>query len=138
MTEKERRLISPVLEHLKRVFDYVVLDVGGCYDETAVQAIKNSDMLVMVSTLSLPSIGNTQKALQYFAGMGLSGKSIKLLVNRFSKKDEVNIKDAEKVFGKKITWQGQTRIWMLKIPRTRASHSSSSSPLPMRQKVLCS
>jgi pilus assembly protein CpaE len=104
MTEKERRQISPVLEHLKRVFDYVVLDVGGCYDDTAVQAIRNADMLVIVSTLSLPSIGNTQKALQYLAGMGLSGKAIKLLVNRFSKKDEINIKDAEKVFGKKVSW----------------------------------
>ncbi len=59
----------------------------------------------MVSTLSLPSIGNTQKALEYFAGMGLSGKAIKLLVNRYSKKDEINIKDAEKVFGKKVSWQ---------------------------------
>jgi pilus assembly protein CpaE len=105
MSEKERRLISPVLEHLKRVFDYVVLDVGGCYNETAVQAIRNSDMLVMVSTLSLPSIGNTQKALQYLAGMGLSGKAIKLIVNRYSRKDEINIKDAEKVFGKKVSWQ---------------------------------
>jgi pilus assembly protein CpaE len=105
MSEKERRLISPVLEHLKRVFDYVVLDVGGCYSETAVQAIRNSDMLVMVSTLSLPSIGNTQKALQYLAGMGLSGKAIKLIVNRYSRKDEINIKDAEKVFGKKVSWQ---------------------------------
>lgn len=105
MTEMDRRQISPVLEHLKRVFDYVVLDVGRVYDDTALQAIKNSDMLVMVSTMSLPSIGNTQKALQHFAGMGLNGKAIKLLVNRFSKKDEVNIKDAEKVFGKKVTWQ---------------------------------
>jgi pilus assembly protein CpaE len=105
MLDVDRRRLPAVLEQLRRVFDYVVLDVGSCYDEVGSRAIKNSDMLVMVSTLSLPSIGNTQKALEYFAGMGLSGKAIKILINRYSKKDDINIKDAEKVFGKKVFWQ---------------------------------
>jgi pilus assembly protein CpaE len=105
MLDADRRRLPAVLEQLRRVFDYVVLDIGSCYDEVGSRAIKNSDLLVMVSTLSLPSIGNTQKALDYFAGMGLSGKAIKLLVNRFSKKDDINVKDAEKVFGKKVFWQ---------------------------------
>lgn len=105
MTEVDQRRLPAVLEQLKRVFDYVVLDVGSSYDENGIRGIKHSDLLVMVSTLSLPSIGNTQKALEYFAGMGLSGKAITLLINRYSKKDEINIKDAEKVFGKKVSWQ---------------------------------
>ncbi len=104
MAEIDQRRLPAVLEQLKRVFDYVVLDVGSGYGETGLRGIKNSDLMVMVTTLSLPSIGNTQKALEYFAGMGLSSKGIKLLVNRHSKKDEISIKDAEKVFGKKVSW----------------------------------
>ena len=104
MAEIDQRRLVPVLEQLKRVFDYVVLDIGSGYGETGLRGIKNSDLMVMVTTLSLPSIGNTQKALEYFAGMGLSSKGIKLLVNRHSKKDEISIKDAEKVLGKKVSW----------------------------------
>ena len=104
MVDIDRRQLPPVLEQLKRVFDYVVLDMGRRYDEAAVQAIRNSDILLIVSALTLPSIGNTQKALEYFSGMGLGGR-LKILVNRFVKKGPISVKDAEKTFSRKVLWQ---------------------------------
>ncbi len=101
----DRNQLAFLMAQLKRMFQYVIVDIGGCYDETGASAIKNSDLLIVVGALSLPAIGNIQKALEYFSWIGFSAGATKLLINRFNKKDDINLKEAEKVFGKKVTWQ---------------------------------
>ena len=62
------------------------------------------------------------------------------MINRFSKMDEINITDAEKALGKKVSWRLPNFYMSSKIPRIRASRSSSSSPLPMagKESLRCS
>jgi pilus assembly protein CpaE len=67
-------------------------------------AIEISDMIVMVFVMSLPSITNIQKYLKFFDKRGLGRDKIKLVANRYLKKGDIRIEDAEKALNHPIYW----------------------------------
>ena len=48
--------VGTVLEILKGMFDVVVVDTSGAFDDFALQALDHSDLLVLVGTLDIPSL----------------------------------------------------------------------------------
>lgn len=96
--------IKKVLGLLKTMFKYIIIDTEPTFNDRTLSAIEMSDMLILTLILSLPSIKNMQRYISYLDNIGYKKDKIKLLVNRYLKKGDIKIEDAEKVLGLPIQW----------------------------------
>ncbi|HLC18313.1 MAG TPA: AAA family ATPase [Thermodesulfobacteriota bacterium] len=95
--------ITKLIELLKTMFDYIIIDTGAVIDERTIEAIKMSDSIMVVLIMSLPGIRHLQRYLKYFDKLGLRDR-VKIIVNRYIKKGDIRIEDAEKVLGRSIAF----------------------------------
>ncbi|MCK4487234.1 MAG: AAA family ATPase, partial [Desulfobacterales bacterium] len=98
-----------IMEHLlslmQRMFDFVVIDGGQSLDETSLKILEMSDIVLLVSILSLPCLSNTKKLLKSFHTLGYPARErIKVIINRHLKNPEISLKDSEVAIDEKIFW----------------------------------
>jgi pilus assembly protein CpaE len=87
------------------MFDFVVIDGGQSLGDMSLKILELSDTVLLISILSLPCLSNTNKLLRTFHDLGFPPKeNIKLLINRYLKKSDISIKDAETSLTKEIFW----------------------------------
>lgn len=99
-------VMQRILGHLMTMFKYVVIDGGQSQDDSILKAVQMSEHVMMVSILSLPCLNNTHKIITSLTDLGYSeDKNIRLVVNRFTQKSEVQLKDAEKGVGREVFWK---------------------------------
>ena len=60
---------------------------------------ESSDLILFTTALSLPALKNTKRYLSAMERKGLRRDRLKLIVNRYLPKADIQIKDAEKVLG---------------------------------------
>ena len=94
--------ITKIINSLKNIFSYVIIDTSSIINETSVSILNNSDLVLLVGMLNLASIRNLQKCNELFDNMGYKGDKIKLIVNRHIENSEISIKDLEKTVGKEV------------------------------------
>lgn len=97
------------MEHLltlmQGMFDFVVVDGGQPLDETCLKIIELSDTVLLVSTLSLPCLANTNKLLKSLHALGYPTKNrLKVIMNRYHKNSEISLRDAEAGIERKVFW----------------------------------
>jgi pilus assembly protein CpaE len=95
--------LRKVLGLLKTMFSYIVVDTQTVLDERTLAAIETSDMILLAFILSLPGIKNIQRYLNYF-DKTVSRNKLKLVVNRYLKRGDIKLEDAEKVLNYPIEW----------------------------------
>ena len=95
--------IKKVLGLLKTMYNYIIIDTEPLLDRIMI-AIEMSDMVLVVFVMSLPSITNIQRYLKFFDKRGLGRDKIKLIANRYLKKGDIKIEDAEKALNHPIHW----------------------------------
>lgn len=96
--------VREVIDLLKSMFSYVVIDTNMGYGDINLAAFDSSDMVYLVGVLSLPSIRNMQKALDVFGRLGYGPDKVKLLINRYLRKSEISIEDAQKTLNYEVAW----------------------------------
>jgi pilus assembly protein CpaE len=87
--------INKVLSILKTMFSFIIIDAETIF-ESSMTALKMSDKVFLVFTMDLPQIRNIKKYLDFFQEMGFGNDNMKLIANRYIKKGEIKIEDAEK------------------------------------------
>jgi pilus assembly protein CpaE len=98
-------IMERLLGVMKRMFDYVVIDCGQSTDKTALKTLQISDEVLLISVLSLPCLANTNKLLSSFVDLGYVHKErIKIVMNRYMKKNEITLQDAKKGIGHDLFW----------------------------------
>jgi len=98
-------IVENLLDLMKKMFDFVVIDGGQSLDETSLRIMQMSNTVLLVSTLSLPSLTNTNKLLKSFDALGYpSRERTRVIINRYLAKSEISLKDAESSIKKKIFW----------------------------------
>ena len=98
-------IMGQLLDVMKCMFDYVIIDCGQSTDETVLKAIQQSDEVLLISVLSLPCLANTNKLLRSLVDLGyLPKKRIKVILNRYINKSEISCQDAKKGIGHDIFW----------------------------------
>lgn len=95
--------IKKVLSLLKTMFSYIVIDTESSFHSSTTTALEMSDMILLVFVMSLPGIKDVQRYLNYLEKIGVQDKT-RLIVNRYLKKGEIKIEDAEKVLKRPIFW----------------------------------
>ena len=98
-------IMTRLLELMKKMFDYVIIDGGQSTDETSLKVLEISNKLLLITILSLPCLANTNKLLRSFTDLGYVTKDrIKIVLNRYMKKSEISLDDAEKGIGQELFW----------------------------------
>ncbi|HPC74072.1 MAG TPA: AAA family ATPase [Syntrophales bacterium] len=98
-------VIEKILNLMKTMFDYVVIDNGQCLDEVSKMVLKLSDKVLLVTVLSLPCLINLKRVQDTFHRFGYPfDGNIDIVVNRYLKKSLISLKEAEDSFGKSFLW----------------------------------
>jgi pilus assembly protein CpaE len=93
-----------VLALLRTMFKHIVIDTEAGLNERTRAVIEMSDLVFLTFVMSLPGIKNMQRYLHYFDRLGIRKDKLNLLVNRYLKKGDINIEDAEKILKHGIFW----------------------------------
>jgi len=97
--------IEHLLMLMRRLFDFVIIDGGQPLDDISFKTLELSNIILLVSILSYPCLLITNKLLRAIRDLGLTpDEKIKLIINRYLKKSNPSIEDAEASFENKIFW----------------------------------
>jgi pilus assembly protein CpaE len=77
---------SKVLEYLKQLYAYVVVDTVPLLTDITLAAVDASDVIVLVTTQDIPAIKNARLFLDVSATMGVERERIVFTMNRFDKR----------------------------------------------------
>lgn len=91
--------VSRLLQFLKGIFEYVVVDCGGQLAGCTMSILENANLVLFTSVLSLPAIKTSKRYLAAMERKGIRKDRLKLIVNRYLPKADIQVKDAERVLG---------------------------------------
>jgi pilus assembly protein CpaE len=91
--------IGPVLDQLKGMFDAVVVDTSGSFDDYALQAFDRSDLLVLIGTLDMPSLKNLKLAVGTLDLLNYPRDLWRLAVNRADPRVGLSVEEVEQTLG---------------------------------------
>jgi len=90
---------------MQKLFDFVVIDAGQSVNEFSLKILEMSDNVLLMSLLNLLCLSNTNKLLQSINDLGfLPEERIRIVINRYLRKSEISLHDAEESIHKKIFW----------------------------------
>ncbi|HET8781933.1 MAG TPA: AAA family ATPase [Pyrinomonadaceae bacterium] len=97
--EIEPQHVFEVLQKIREHYDYIVLDPQHTFDSITLAALDQSDEIILVLTLDIPAIRSTQRALEIFDRLGYPRKKVRIVVNRWSKQIDLDLRQVEKFLG---------------------------------------
>ena len=101
----ERNHLVEVFGLLNTMFDYVVVDVERHIDDRTLEVLDLSDRILLVSSLTLPSIRNAKRYFELFRRLEIDERKFELVVNRHNtKKSGLRIRDLEGTVGLDVSW----------------------------------
>jgi pilus assembly protein CpaE len=77
---------SKVLNYLKRLYAYVVVDTASLLTDVTMAAIDAGDAIVLVTTQDIPAIKSARLFLDLSQTMGIERERIVFTMNRFDKR----------------------------------------------------
>lgn len=80
---------TQVLQYLKRMFAYVVVDTSSTLSDITLSAVDIGDVIVLISTQDIPSIKNSRLFLDLLQTMGVDRERIVFTMNRFDKRSGI-------------------------------------------------
>lgn len=94
--------IAKIINSLKNIFDYIIIDTSSILNEINMSIFNNSDLIMLISSMNLASIKNTKKCCELFDKIGYNDDKIKLIINRFIENEEFNLNNLNKEIFAKI------------------------------------
>jgi pilus assembly protein CpaE len=94
--------INRVLNLARALFPYVVLDIDYGYDNVQAQALRQTDVILLVLRLEFAVLRNTRRALDYLEHLSIDKQRVHLVVNRYGQPKEVPAVKAEEALGMKF------------------------------------
>jgi pilus assembly protein CpaE len=75
-----------VLEYLRQMYSYVIVDTAALLTDVTLAAIDVSDLVVLITTQDIPSIKNCRLFLDLSKTLGIDRERILFVMNRFDKR----------------------------------------------------
>ena len=95
-------LVGKVLRLLKQSYDYVVVDTAPSFDEHVLQAIDETDDLLLVTTLDVPTLKNVKIAVETLDLLNFPKDRRRLVLNRADDKVGLTADKVESTLGMTI------------------------------------
>lgn len=97
--------IREILIMLKSMAGVTIVDTKKTFDDRTLMALDLSDMILLVTVMSVPAVRATQRTLEVFQRLGYSQDKVKLVVNRYLPSADIKIEDVEKTLNYPVSWQ---------------------------------
>jgi pilus assembly protein CpaE len=94
--------VATILKLLRDAFAYVVIDTPAAFSEPVLAAFDESDLIVMLATLDVPSVKNLKLALQTMELLRYPRNRIRTVINRADSKVGLRLPDVEKLLGSRV------------------------------------
>ena len=88
-----------MLRSLRGSYEHLVIDTPSVFNETTVEALDQSDGILLVAMLNIPSVRNAKRIRAAFDRLGYPAGKIRLLINRFEKKADISVDEASALVG---------------------------------------
>lgn len=95
-------LVLRLLEVASEEYDYIVIDTPHAWTDWMQVVLGHSDLILLVTQLSVAPIRQTRRLLECLADKGLGDIPLAVLLNRYQKRwaEKLTVKDAEKAVGR--------------------------------------
>lgn len=92
------------LDVMRSMYDHVFVDCGHTLSPETRETLDFASLVVLTTTLSLPSIRRTRQFLQMMRGAGFNPEKVTIVVNRYQSSDAELLQHAEGLFEQKVGW----------------------------------
>jgi pilus assembly protein CpaE len=89
--------VQKLLELLKTMFTYIVIDTEANFAQNTRTAIGMSDLVIVPFAWNLPSSLNVQRCLNHLKNIGVANEKVRLVGNRFLDKAELKPEDVKRL-----------------------------------------
>ena len=93
--------VVKIIEILKGMCDYLLIDTPPSFNDNTLAALDNSDEIVLVASLDIPSLKNTKLSLNMMDLLQYPNEKVKILLNRANSRVSLNLRDVEHSLGTK-------------------------------------
>ena len=97
------KTVVQVLDRLRGLFDYVVVDTAPIFDDGLVTVLEHSDDVVVVVDMDLPSVKNAKIALDALRSAQFPMERVHLVVNRVNSKARLDLVELERSLGLRVS-----------------------------------
>lgn len=84
-------------------FHYVVVDVDRNYRAEQVQVLLQADAIVLVLRPDIPALRQARRTMDYLGELNIPHERLRVVVNRYSRRSGVSVKDIEVALGLKVS-----------------------------------
>ena len=103
--EPTPEMMERLLLQMQSMFDFIIVDAGQSTKDTSLKVTQMAEAMLLISTLNLPCLSNTSKLVQSYLNMGYASRDkIKIIINRYLKRGEISLKDAESSLQQELFW----------------------------------
>ena len=114
--------IAQIIAMLRTMADFVVIDTPASLSDVVLTSLEQSDIVLAVATLDVPSVKNTKVSLQKLHQIGFDGTKVRLVLNRADSKVWLEPQEIEKAIADRI---------MARVPSDRLVPRSVNKGVPV-------
>ena len=93
-----------IFNSMQQMFDYIVVDTNRSLDQVNMVSFDCSEVIFIITQLDLPSLKNANRFVNMCIDQGCDESKLKLVINRYEKRSDISLKEAEKVLNQKAFW----------------------------------
>ncbi|NCX33396.1 MAG: hypothetical protein EBX26_04755 [Actinobacteria bacterium] len=97
--------LSKIVATLQHNYDFVVIDTSPALSEVIVRILRDSDLVLLLTTLDMPAIKNLKLTISALDALGLSKSRRRLILNKSDLKVGLDAKDVEALVDEDISIQ---------------------------------
>ena len=94
-----------ILDHLRTLYDYVLVDIDKKLDEVNLRILDAADTIFVVMTADLSCLKNVRLVLETIANLGYEQDKVRLVLNRSNAFTGISVKNAEGALKRTIDHQ---------------------------------
>jgi pilus assembly protein CpaE len=105
LVSADQHHMSRIVEQLRGLYDYVLIDIDKRLDETNLDVVTAADAVFVVMTADLSCLKNVRLVLETMTQLGVPRDKVQLVLNRSNAFTGINVKNAEGALKRKIDFQ---------------------------------
>lgn len=96
--------VENVLDYVRgqNLYRWIILDLGDTLDEVTLKVLEGTDLIILVSQLTVPGLRDAKKLLETLFLLEIDGEKIKLVANAYSPEVSIHPKEAQKFLGQPL------------------------------------
>jgi pilus assembly protein CpaE len=93
----ETNSFKQIIATLRRMYNYIVIDLGQSFDHLYMEALKQGDMVIVLSGLTIADLKNMKATWPLLTEWAEGAIKLKVVVNRLNKGNDIQINSLEEI-----------------------------------------